>query len=88
MSWWTGCKRKTSVREETEGSLYTPAHALASSYTCHRLNGGMRIERARANLVRQLWTQTTFPTLLMAPYIEKVLRVFLDHLASLLCYAA
>jgi len=37
---------------------------------------------------RQLWTQTTFPTSPMAPEVEKVPRMLLDHLATLLCYAA
>ena len=40
-------------------------------------------------LVRQrLWTQTSFPTLPCEADREKVSRALLDHLASLLCYAA
>jgi DDE superfamily endonuclease len=40
-------------------------------------------------LVRQrLWTQTSFPTLPGEADSEKVSRALLDHLASLLCYAA
>ncbi len=40
-------------------------------------------------LVRQrLWTQTRFPTLPCEAESENVSRALLDHLASLLCYAA
>jgi len=43
---------------------------------------------ALALVRRQLWTQTTFPTSPMLPDVEKVPRMLLDHLATLLCYAA
>ena len=43
---------------------------------------------ALAVVRRQLWTQTTFPTSPMAPDVEKVPHTLLDHLTSLLCYAA
>jgi hypothetical protein len=40
-------------------------------------------------LVRQrLWTQTTLPLLPGDTDVEKVPRALLDHLATLLCYAA
>jgi hypothetical protein len=43
---------------------------------------------ALALVRRQLWKHMTFPTSSGPSYVEKVPRVLLDHLASLLCYAA
>jgi hypothetical protein len=43
---------------------------------------------ALALVRRRLWTQTTFPTSLFLPDVEKVPRTLLDHMSNLLCYAA
>jgi hypothetical protein len=43
---------------------------------------------ALALVRRRLWTQMSFPTLPGNAEVEKVPRALLDHLASLLCYAA
>jgi hypothetical protein len=43
---------------------------------------------ALACVRRQLWTQTTFPTSPTVPDVEKVPRALLDHVTTLLCYAA